>query len=195
MDDIQARKLEKFNESVNTEVGEHIGKIMDEANRLSEETLEKAEDDALLEAYNKIQRAVRDTEAKYRRLYALEEQKYRMNALKYREELSQKIFSGVERRISEFTSSEKYGDYLMNIADCEKLSETAVVAVSPRDEKYSEKLKVKYGREVRQDDSIELGGIMIIDPEKGLIIDKTFDSALEEQKKAFSSRYGFKTGS
>lgn len=195
MDDIQARKLEKFNESVNTEVGEHIGKIMDEANRLSEETLEKAEDDALLEAYNKIQRAVRDTEAKYRRLYALEEQKYRMNALKYREELSQKIFSGVERRISEFTSSEKYGDYLMNIADREKLSETAVVAVSPRDEKYSEKLKAKYGREVRQDDSIELGGIMIIDPEQGLIIDKTFDSALEEQKKAFSSRYGFKTGS
>ncbi len=195
MDDIQARKLEKFNESVNMEVGEHIGEIMDEANRLSKKKLEKAEDDALLEAYNKIQKAVRDTEAKYRKMYALEEQKYRMDALKYREELSKKIFSGVERRITEFTSSEKYGDYLIDIAECEKLSETAVVAVSPKDKKYGEKLKAKCGREVRQDESIELGGLMIIDSEQGLIIDKTFDSALEEQKKAFSSRYGFRTGS
>lgn len=194
MDEIQARKLERFTESVNTEVEEHISKIIDEANELSSKRLEKTEDNALLDAYNKIQKSVRDTEAKYRRMYALEEQKFRMDALRHREELSNKIFSDIEKKLSEFTSSEKYGDYLFRIAEVEKLSGGGEIAVSPRDKAYGEKLGEKYGFEVRLDESIELGGLMIINKEQGIIIDKTFDSALEEQKKAFSSRYSFKSG-
>lgn len=191
MDEVQARKLEKFSESVNSEVEEHISKILGEADELSSEKLEKAEDDALLDAYNKIQKSVRDTEAKYRRMYALEEQKFRMDALRHREELSGRIFGDIEKKLAEFTSSEKYGDYLFRIAEGEKLS-GGEIAVSPRDKSYGEKLGEKYGCEVKLDDSIELGGLMIIDKEQGMIIDKTFDSALEEQKKAFSSRYSFK---
>lgn len=192
MDEVQARKLEKFSESVNSEVEEHISKILGEADELSSEKLEKAEDDALLDAYNKIQKSVRDTEAKYRRMYALEEQKFRMDALKHREELSDKIFGGIEKKLAEFASSEKYGDYLFSIAEGENLSGSGEIAVSPRDKDLGEKLGEKYGCEVKIDDSIELGGLMIIDKEQGMIIDKTFDSALEEQKKAFSSRYSFK---
>lgn len=194
MDEVQVRKLEKFSESVNSEVEEHISKILGEANELSGKELEKAEDDALLDAYNKIQKSVRDTEAKYRRMYALEEQKFRMDALRHREELSNRIFSDIEKKLAEFTSSEKYGEYLFTIAGEENLSGSGEIAVSPRDKAFGEKLGEKYGCEVKLDDSIELGGLMIIDKEQGMIIDKTFDSALEEQKKAFSSRYSFKTG-
>lgn len=194
MDEVQARKLEKFSESVNSEVEEHISKILDEANEQRDKRLEKAEDDALLDAYNKIQKSVRDTEAKYRRMYALEEQKFRMDALRHREELSGKIFGDIEKKLAEFVSSEKYGDYLFRIAEGENLSGSGEIAVSPRDKAYGEKLGEKYGCEVKLDNSIELGGLMIIDKEQGMIIDKTFDSALEEQKKAFSSRYSFKTG-
>lgn len=194
MDEVQVRKLEKFSESVNSEVEEHISKILGEANELSGKKLEKAEDDALLDAYNKIQKSVRDTEAKYRRMYALEEQKFRMDALRHREELSNRIFSDIEKKLAEFTSSEKYGEYLFTIAGEENLSGSGEIAVSPRDKAFGEKLGEKYGCEVKLDDSIELGGLMIIDKEQGMIIDKTFDSALEEQKKAFSSRYSFKTG-
>ena len=193
MDEVQARKLEKFSESVNSEVEEHISKILGEADELCSEKLEKAEDDALLDAYNKIQKSVRDTEAKYRRMYALEEQKFRMDVLKHREELSDKIFGGIEKKLAEFAASEKYGDYLFSIAEGENLSGRGEIAVSPRDKAYGEKLGEKYGCEVKLDDSIELGGLMIIDKEQGMIIDKTFDSAIEEQKKAFSSRYSFKT--
>lgn len=194
MDEVQVRKLEKFSESVNSEVEEHISKILGEANELSGKKLEKAEDDALLDAYNRIQKSVRDTEAKYRRMYALEEQKFRMDALRHREELSNRIFSDIEKKLAEFTSSEKYGEYLFTIAGEENLSGSGEIAVSPRDKAFGEKLGEKYGCEVKLDDSIELGGLMIIDKEQGMIIDKTFDSALEEQKKAFSSRYSFKTG-
>lgn len=195
MDEMQEQKLEKFSESVNSEVREHISKIIDEANMLSSEKLEKAENDALLDAYNKIQKAVKEAEAKYRKMYALEEQKFRVDTLLHREELSNKIFSDVEKKLYDFVESDKYGDYLMNIVEGEKLSDDAVIAVSSKDEKYGEAIKKKYGYDLKLDNSIKIGGIMLIDSKQGFIIDNTFDSALEEQKKAFSSRYSFKSES
>lgn len=195
MDDLQAKKLDKFAKSVNIEVEEHISRIIDEANKISSDKLKKAEDNALFDAYNKIQKSVRETEAKYQKMYALEEQKYKMEALRHRETLSKTIFRDIEEKLSVFAMSDKYESYLKKLVEEEKLSENAVIALSPRDEKYAEKLKAKYGHEITFDDSIEIGGLSIIDSMQGLIIDKTFDSALEEQKKNFSSRYSFKAKS
>lgn len=191
MDELLSQKLDKFTKSVNVEVEERINKIIDDANKISDEKLKKAEDDALLDAYNRIQKSVHDTEAKYRRMYALEEQKYKMDALRHREMLSQTIFKDVEEKLVSFSESEKYEDYLENLLSKEKISENAVIVLSSKDEKYSDNLKKKYSNEIKFDDSIEIGGLLIIDSEQGLIIDKTFDSALEEQKKSFSSKYSF----
>lgn len=195
MDEVKAQKLDRFTRSVNIEVGKNITKIIDEANKLNCEKQKKVEDDSLLDAYNRIQKSVRETEAKYRRMYALAEQEYRMDSLKHRDELSRKIFNDVEEKLSLFASSDEYENYLMKLLNGEKLSENIVIALSPKDEKYGEKLKEKYGYKIELDDSIELGGLSIIDSERGLIIDKTFDNALEEQRKSFSSRYSFKSES
>ncbi len=193
MDEVQAQKLEKFTRSVNIEAGEHITKILDKANKLSDEKIQKAEDDALSDAYNRIQKSVRETESKYRRMYALAEQEFRMETLKHREELSQKIFKDVEVKIAEFASSDNYECYLKKLIDEETLSENSVIVLSPKDEKLGEKFKTEYGYEVKLDDSIILGGLSIIDSSQGIIIDKTFDNALEEQRKNFSSMYNFKS--
>ncbi len=195
MDEVQViQKLDRFTESVNSEVDEHISSIIDEANRLSSEKLSKTEDDELLDAFNKIQKSVRDIESRYRRLYALEEQKCRMDVLKHREVLANEIFANVKKKIYDFAASEKYGDYLLEAVKGEKLSDSAVVVISPKDEKYGIIITEKYNYKFRTDESIELGGLMLVDDEQGLIIDKTFDSELEEQKKSFSSRYSFKSG-
>ena len=93
MDEMQAEKLERFTESVNIEVEEHITNLINDANEQSRITLRNAEDETLLDAYNKIQKSVKETEARYRRMYALEEQKMRMDSLRHREELSEKIFN------------------------------------------------------------------------------------------------------
>lgn len=37
-----------------------------------------------------------------------------------------------------------------------------------------------------------MGGISIVDTENGIAVDKTFDSAIKEQRKQFSSRYKFR---
>jgi len=193
MDEMQAEKLERFTESVNIEVEEHITNLINDANEQSRITLRNAEDEALLDAYNKIQKSVKETEARYRRMYALEEQKMRMDSLRHRDELSEKIFSGIEDKLYSFAKTSSYCDYLMKIASEEKYTQNAVFAISPNDKAYSDKLSQKTGCRIQLDDSIKIGGVMIIDSERGLIIDRTFDNALEEQKKSFSSKYSFKS--
>lgn len=193
MDEMQTEKLQRFTESVNIEVEEHITKIINEANEQSRNALKSAEDEALLDAYNKIQKTVKETEAKYSRMYALEEQKMRMDSLRHREELSEKIFSDIEEKLYSFAKTPSYADYLMKIVAEENYSKCAVLSLSPNDSKYSDKLSAKTGCEVRLDDSIKIGGVMIIDAERGVVIDRTFDNALEEQKKSFSSKYSFRT--
>lgn len=192
MDEMQTEKLQRFTESVNIEVEEHITKLIDKANEQSRSVLKKAEDEALLDAYNKIQKCVKETEAKYRRMYALEEQKKRMESLRHRDELSGRIFSDIEKKLYSFAATDSYADFLMNIAASENYSENAVFAISPNDKAYCDKLAQKSGCRVELDESIRIGGVMIIDSERGFIIDRTFDNALEEQKKSFSSKYSFR---
>jgi vacuolar-type H+-ATPase subunit E/Vma4 len=192
MDDMQAHKMDKFTRSVNMEVGEHINKIVEAAKDQSEKRLKRAEDKALEEAFNRIQKSVREIESKYRRMLALAEQKCRMDALRHREELSKAIFDDVERELMLFTESDKYEEYLIRLVSAEELSEDAVIFLSQNDQRYAENLRKVSGREVRIDQGIKLGGLSITDSVQGFIIDKTLDGSLEDQKKSFSSKYSFK---
>lgn len=106
MNEIQAEKLDRFVNSVNNEVDEKINKIISEAETQKNHQVKETEDEELLNAYNKIQRSVRDIESKYRRMLALKQQQLKTDSLMQRENLAQKIFDAVSKLICEFTVSE-----------------------------------------------------------------------------------------
>ncbi len=187
----QAEKLSRFASSVNLEVDEKIQLIEKQALSEKSELLEKTEDRVLEEAFLKIQKAVRDTEGKYRRKIALKEQELRSETLKHREELSRKIFEAVEEKIINFTNSDKYGSYLKKQLENESLDD-AVIRMSEKDlQKYSETVKNITGCPLEADENIHLGGLMVLYKSKGIIIDMTLDSLFEEHKDNFSAKYSF----
>ncbi|MGN0612675.1 MAG: V-type ATP synthase subunit E [Porcipelethomonas sp.] len=194
MTENQAEKLARFASSVDFEVEEKIKKIRQDS--LSEKTklLKQTEDKALSEAYTRIQRAVRETEGKYRRITALKEQELRTEALKHREALSKKIFEAVEKKLSDFTKSDKYKAFLENQLKNEDVS-GAVIKISERDEGYADMLHRLSGCPVETEKDIRLGGIEIFFPDRGIIIDKTLDSAFDEQKNSFTAKHSFKISS
>lgn len=154
--------------------------------------MKETEDEELLNAYNKIQRSVRDIESKYRRMLALKQQQLKTDSLMQRENLAQKIFDAVSKLICEFTVSEKYENYLINLVKNEKINENFIIMISEKDLKYSNVLQDISGCKVETDPDIVMGGISIVDTENGIAVDKTFDSAIKEQRKQFSSRYKFR---
>ena len=172
MNEIQAEKLDRFVNSVNNEVDEKINKIISEAEIQKSHQVKKTEDEELLNAYNKIQRSVRDIESKYRRMLALKQQQLKTDSLMQRENLAQKIF--------------------INLVKNEKINENFIIMISEKDLKYSNVLQDISGCKVETDPDIVMGGISIVDTENGIAVDKTFDSAIKEQRKQFSSRYKFR---
>ena len=130
MDELQTEKLDKFVNSVNNEVDEKISKIISEAELQKKIQIQKTEDEALLNAYNKIQKSVREIESKYRRMLALKQQQLKSDSLRQREVLAESIFESVKKQICLFTDSEKYQNYLISLVKNEDVRKNSVIILS-----------------------------------------------------------------
>ena len=66
---------------------------------------------------------------------------------------------------------------------------TARVLLSPEDMHLSEAVAAASGNKVTvaADDSVKLGGMLILRTEKGTVTDRTFDCALKEQQSIFAA--------
>ncbi len=190
MTEIHSKKLRRFAASVNYEIEEKIEKIKQEAEAEKEVLLQETEDRVLQESYVRIQQAVKDIEYKYRRAEQLQKYEHNVEVLKHRGVLIKMIFAFVEQKINNFTQSESYGDFLVNQLAKEDLN-GAVIKVSERDMKYSEALEKASGCKVEADNDIQLGGVCLYYYEKGIVVDKSFDTAFAEHQQTFTSDFTF----
>lgn len=192
MPDMNSLKLSRFAMSVNADINEQINQIKRETSEEKDNILKAVEEKVLYECYEKIQKNKRKVEGRHRRADALKEQEMRTELLMQRKNYVEKIFDAVVEKINNFVNSEKYESYLINQLKDINL-EGAVIKVSENDGKFIEKLSKSADCPVQTDENIKLGGIAVYFEEKGIIIDKTFDNALEEQKQNFYTNYSFKS--
>ena len=189
MEQFQQEKLDRFVNSVNGEVDVQISGMLREAEKEGEAIKSSAKDDALKASYDRIQKAVKDTEAQYKRMIAQAEQEHHRSLLSHREALVEKIFDNIRKRLVQFRQSEDYPAYLQKQLRDVKLSADSSIYLAPADMQYADLLKGSSGAQVCEDDSIQLGGLSITAKDSKCIMDKTLDTAFDEQRKAFSTTY------
>lgn len=189
MEQFQQEKLDRFVNSVNGEVDVQISGMLREAEKEGEAIKSSAKDDALKASYDRIQKAVKDTEAQYKRMIAQAEQEHHRSLLSHREALVEKIFDNIRKRLVQFRQSEDYPAYLQKQLRDVKLSADSIIYLAPADMQYADLLKGSSGAQVCEDDSIQLGGLSITAKDSKCIMDKTLDAAFDEQRKAFSTTY------
>lgn len=189
MEQFQQEKLDRFVNSVNGEVDVQISGMLREAEKEGEAIKSSAKDDALKASYDRIQKAVKDTEAQYKRMIAQAEQEHHRSLLSHREALVEKIFDNIRKRLVQFRQSEDYPAYLQKQLRDVKLSADSIIYLAPADMQYADLLKGSSGAQVCEDDSIQLGGLSITAKDSKSIMDKTLDTAFDEQRKAFSTTY------
>lgn len=189
MEQFQQEKLDRFVNSVNGEVDVQISGMLREAEKEGEAIMSSAKDDALKASYDRIQKAVKDTEAQYKRMIAQAEQEHHRSLLSHREALVEKIFDNIRKRLVQFRQSEDYPAYLQKQLRDVKLSADGIIYLAPADMQYADLLKGSSGAQVCEDDSIQLGGLSITAKDSKCIMDKTLDTAFDEQRKAFSTTY------
>lgn len=183
--------LREFIEAVNAEVNNKIEVIGREAEEKRKELLENAENEALNEAYDRIRACVTDEKFKSRMTVSKAEQEARISLLKHREELVGKIFSTVDEKLRNFTDSDGYVSFLESLLKGEDTGKNAVVYVREEDMKFESVLRRTAGSECRfeADRSIVYGGLSVFDSVSSVLVNKTIDNMLDEQKRDFGSNY------
>ncbi len=185
-----AEKLQRFTKSVEADIVKQSEQMKNAAEEEYAEAIKAAKENADREAYEKINKAENAINAKYRREQALEEQKLRREHLLTRQELKESVMENVRKRLLSFMETSEYPSCLLDMLKGEDLKE-AVVMLSDRDMKYAPEIKKQFGVEAEKDSSILLGGLSIAYKNSDVMIDKTFDSMMEEQSSLFSSRFSF----
>lgn len=105
----------------------------------------------------------------------------------HRKELIDGFFNEIRQDLVEFTRSSKYDGYLWNSlkkAEAE-LGKGCVILAAVKDVSRLEGLTQS---EVREDNSIQIGGICAMDEKRGLFVDFSMDKALENELENFSNR-------
>ena len=187
-------KLQKFICAVNDEIDEKVSAILDDAENVKKGIISAAQEESEEAADKYMNSSRKKSGNKYVRDISKAELEMKKSVLRCREELSDKVFAKVEEKLAEYRSTNAYADTLIKKLLVLNVGNGAEIRLSPDDMKLADVLKrVIKAQEVTfiPDSSIKLGGFSVYSKEKGTIIDKTFDLAVEEQKSLFVSSNAF----
>lgn len=186
-------KLQKFIAAVNGEVEMRVGEILAEAENEKKRIISAAEEKGRNEAEKYLDEKKRDAGRDFVREISRTELETKRNVLLYREELTEKLFSDVKKRLEEYRKTDAYSKKLADMLASSGISGSVEIRLAPEDMKLADSLKkgIKAETEFKADGNIKLGGLAVYFKDKGTVLDKTFDLALEEQREIFTSSNAF----
>ena len=174
------KRTELFFEAVNAQVEAETNAIIRDSEEEKKKIVKKANDTFTKRAYDDVKDSAKKSSGKYA-LVAHKE------ILRYRNSLVDKLFSEVEEKLSDFRKTDEYKVFLEKSLENEKKSDNMIVYLMSDDMKYKDLLAKIADAEFKVDPSIKLGGISLCYPDEAVIVDKTFDTLLGDEKRIFAS--------
>lgn len=188
----QEQKLNIFFKAINEYAEKQRLRILYEIDEQSTTELDRAEKEALSDAYRMIQRETADVRSSIARDLASRELAGRRKLLEQRNEIEKKVFAEAAKRLEKFAASDKYADYLAASAKkaaaaFSKAPQGAIFHMREQDMKYSDAVRKAYGSECEfvSDPEIALGGFIAFNGNIGAAVDATLDTRLEDQHEWF----------
>lgn len=188
-------KLRQFENAILDETNQKISQLEEEVKEYEKREIEKAKNDDYNRMFNYMQDKVQEIKNKYRQDVTKYELQTKRSIFMYRNSLAEKVFDEVCEKLTDFTKSDKYFDYLVNkIEESFKVfpCDRAKLLVCKKDLEIALKLQQQISQieEVVTDRKNTLGGFTLVNEEKGLLIDQTFSALIEEEKQKFYSLCG-----
>ncbi len=184
MDNITAR-LEQFRQAINTqadaEAAELTRQYEEKRSALEKEKSERSSGEALAEIRNERSRCA----AHFRKELSRCEFDKKNAVLAHRYKLTEELFGEIRQRLSDWTNTSAYTQYLKNALEKAQRELGADVVIFARAQDISA-VRALTSFAVEQDNSIMLGGINASGG--GLFADYTLDSRLADAKTDFPRR-------
>lgn len=188
--DQEKDKLGRFIDAVNSVTDKQVKDIIDDAREQSRSILAAADKTAAENKQRRIDDNSKMISNKYIRMVSKAELDMKKQILIAREELSSSLFDKVKERLAKYRASEEYENRLIAAAAAEENLKGAQICLAPEDMRLSDRIIAAAKEEVTvsADDSIKLGGFLIVRREQGTVTDRTFDCAFREQQSLFASK-------
>lgn len=192
--DNKNEKLKVFIDAVNDEIDGEVSRILADAEERKKAVLAEAEHFSADETVKTNCSVSAKNVSLYLRDVSKAELNMKKSVIEHRDELAGKVFDTVEKRLAEFRKDQKYVNLLIKNLLLMHVSDNSEIFLSPDDMKYADTLKKAIpscNAAFLPDEKIRLGGLAVYNAEKGIISDKTFDSAVEEQRRVFTGKNVF----
>lgn len=181
-------KVALFERLINSAADAEADKLLTSAERRAEETLKCADEEYIDEAYQDVSAETKKIKKNLERKVSQENFESSKELLTYRQNLSEEFFKEIYDKIVSYSNCERYEKRLAVILSEVYLqrvfSEDTVIFVRPSDVDKVKKLYPK--NQIKADKKIKLGGVSVFYSNDKIYIDRTFDSAFEQQKAAFA---------
>lgn len=188
-------KTSNFLKAINKYAREQRQELKTELERFKKYELEKAEAEVLRDAYHLIQREMNQMKKGISSEVSREEMICKKLMFQKRNDIKKKVFESVEKRLIDFTNTERYTGLMMDYA--KTISKVlnkpgTTLYVCTRDLRLSQELKDAFGVQcsVESSSDIKIGGILGMNLSMGIIVDETIDSKLEDQSQWFDENSG-----
>lgn len=182
-----AEKAEMFRAAVDKQADEEIARGTKEIRERKTAAGKAKQEYELAEALARVRAEKSAAEAKFKKELSRCEFEAGKAVRAHRKELIDGLFEEIRAELSEFAKSEKYQDYLKRaISKAEaELGNVSYLMAAAKDVPAVRKLTKS---EVREDKTIMIGGICAVDETRGLFSDHTLDSALANEREAFTDK-------
>lgn len=183
-------KLKIFEKDIIKEAADNRADIEADLEKYRQSEMKKIEDMTLEDTFFSLQSEVSDLAVSHAKAISRYGMEYKKQLFEKRQELFEKIFTAVCEKLSAFTASDEYKNYLerkINEFKASNPCETVVIFIRNTDEKYIDFLKKTYELpcEINIDSNIKLGGLIFKDKTKPYAVDMSIDTALDGQKDWF----------
>lgn len=190
-------KTDNFLKAIEKYAEEQRSKIQSEAEDFKEKELNKAEEEGLREAYVLIQKKMTDIKTQIASELSKAETASRRKTFVRRQEIENEVFARAEKKLEEYTKTDRYIKLLEKSAkDISKAltADDVVLRVRKQDIAHKNKVVLAFGRkcEVEVSNDIQIGGLVGISLKTGILIDETLDSKLEAQHEWFCEKSGLR---
>jgi len=186
----QEQKLSKFIDAINKEARERREQILLDAKEYSDRELESAEQEVLADAYELIQKETALMRNEVGRDLSRRTIEGRKELIHKREQMTQQIFERAASKLSQFTQTPEYKDFLIKtaIGGAKALSEQITVYLRECDMVFKNAISDKLDCTLIAAEDIKIGGLRLSDGK--VFVDQTLDARLEEQHKRFVETSG-----
>ena len=192
----ETTKESKFLDAINKYAEKQKSLISHEVEEYKAQKIEQATESGLRDAYELIQRDIAERKAAIVTEYARKEYQLRRELYAERQRITDEVFDAVMQKLCIYTATDAYLDSVrISAKKAASLCGGApcVIYLRATDITILEEIKAFFAdTELRSDPSIAIGGVRVLCEQKGVLIDDTLDTKLNDQRRWFAEHSGLK---